>query len=219
MPAQGGISKPVPFSREARFMSTTASISPYRWRVVDIVVAAVVAVACGVLFFGWNIVSDWITDPLAALLPGMQALGYGVWLIAGPLTALIVRKPGAALFGELVAASVSALLGAQWGFLTLQSGLVQGLAAELIFAVFAYRVWSWPVAVLSGAAAGLAMAVNDLILWYAGADTLFGIVYTIGGVLSGAVIAGLLAWLLVRGLARTGALTRFAAGRELAERV
>lgn len=200
-------------------MSTTASTNPYRWRVVDIVVAAVVAVACGVLFFGWNIASDWVTDPLAALLPGLQALGYGVWLLAGPLTALIVRKPGAALFGELVAASVSALLGAQWGLLTLESGLVQGLAAEIVFAIFAYRVWSWPVAVLAGAAAGLAMAVNDLFLWYAGAGALFGVVYTISGVASGAVIAGLLAWLLVRGLARTGALTRFAAGRELTERV
>jgi energy-coupling factor transport system substrate-specific component len=215
MPAQGGISKPVPFLTKGTSMNT----SPYRWRVVDIVVAAVVAVACGVLFFGWNIASDWVTDPIAALLPGAQALGYGVWLVAGPLTALIVRKPGAALFGEIVAASVSALLGAQWGLLTLESGLVQGAAAELVFALFLYRAWSWPVAMLAGAAAGLAMAVNDLVLWYAGADALFAVVYTVSGILSGAVIAGLLSWLLVRGLARTGALARFAAGRELAGRV
>jgi energy-coupling factor transport system substrate-specific component len=58
------------------------------------------------------------------------------------------------------------------------------------------------------------MAINDLVLWYAGAGTLFGVVYTISGVVSGAVIAGLLSWLLVRGLARTGALSRFASGRE-----
>ena len=201
--------------------ATNSSTRPgtLRWRVVDIVVAAVIAVACGVLFFGWNIASDWVTDPLAALLPGLQGLGYGVWLIAGPLTALIIRKPGAALFGELVAASVSALLGAQWGLLTLESGIVQGVAAELVFAVFVYRLWSWPVSILSGAAAGLAMAVNDLFLWYQGADSLFTVAYIVSSIVSGAVIAGLLAWLLVRGLARTGALSRFAAGRELAERV
>lgn len=198
---------------------STSTAGRLRWRVVDIVVAAVVAVACGVLFFGWNIASDWVTDPLGALLPGLQGLGGGVWLVGGTITALIVRKPGAALFGEVVAASVSALLGAQWGLLTLESGLVQGLAAELVFALFLYRVWSWPVAVLAGAAAGLAMAINDLILWYAGADTPFAVIYTISGVLGGAVIAGFLAWLLVRGIARTGALARFAAGRELAERV
>jgi energy-coupling factor transport system permease protein len=201
--------------------STAAAKAPrdLRWRVVDIVVAAVVAVACGVIFFGWNIASDWITDPLSALLPGLQGLGYGVWLLAGPLTMLIVRKPGAALFGELVAASVSALLGAQWGLLTLESGLVQGLAAELVFALFAYRVWSWWVAALAGAAAGVAMVINDLVLWYAGADTLFAAVYGVSGVVSGALLAGLLGWLLVRALAKTGALDRFAAGREHAVRV
>ena len=39
------------------------------------------------------------------------------------------------------------------------------------------------------------------------------------GVVGGALIAGLLSWLAVRGLARTGALSRFAAGREIATRV
>jgi energy-coupling factor transport system substrate-specific component len=200
-------------------MTNTIPTSTTAWRVVDIVVAAVVAVACGVIFFGWNLASDWVTDPLSALLPGLQGLGYGVWLIGGLLTAVIVRKPGAALFGEVVAASVSALLGAQWGLLTLESGLVQGLAAELIFLAFLYRVWRLPVVMLAGAASGLAMAVNDLVLWYAGADALFATVYVISCVVSGAVVAGLLSWLLARGLARTGALSRFAAGREGAVRV
>lgn len=199
--------------------TTTSPARSLRWRVVDIVVAAVVAVACGVIFFGWNLGNEVITTPLSALLPGLQGLGYGVWLLAGPLTMLIVRKPGAALFGELVAATVSALLGAQWGMLTLESGLVQGLAAELVFAIFVYKAWSWPVAVLSGAAAGLAMAVNDLVLWYAGADAAFAVIYTVAAIVSGAVIAGLLSWLLVRGLAKTGALSRFAAGRDLGVRV
>jgi energy-coupling factor transport system substrate-specific component len=193
--------------------------SRFSWRVVDIVVAAVVAVACGVIFFAWNLASDWIADPLSALLPGLQGLGYGVWLIGGLLTAAIVRKPGAALFGELVAASVSALLGAQWGLLTLESGLVQGLAAELIFLAFLYRVWKLPVLILAGAAAGLAMAINDLVLWYVGADVLFATVYIASCIVSGAVLAGVLSWLLTRGLARTGVLSRFAAGRENAERV
>ena len=198
---------------------TTATLSKpvLRWRVVDIVVAAVVAVACGVVFVGWNVGSH-IFDGAQAVLPGIQSLGYGPWLLGGPLAALIIRKPGAALFGELVAAAVSMLLGAQWGLQTLESGLVQGLAAELVFAVFLYRVWSWPVALLAGAAAGLAAGINDWIFYYAGADTLFLTIYIAGATLSGAVIAGLGSWALVKALARTGALRRFAAGRE-AERV
>ncbi|HTL42023.1 MAG TPA: ECF transporter S component [Pseudolysinimonas sp.] len=195
--------------------SATLSKPSYRWRVVDIVVAAVVAVACAVVFVGWNIGSH-VLDGLGAALPGLQAIGYGPWLIGGPLAALIIRKPGAALFGELVAAAVSMLLGAPWGLQTLESGLVQGLAVEVVFAVFAYRVWSWPVAALSGAAAGVVAGVNDWIFWYPGADALFLTIYIVCAGISGAVIAGIGSWALVKALAQTGALSRFPSGREAA---
>ena len=118
----------------------------------------------------------------------------GGWLFAGVLTALVIRKPGAALYGELVAATVSALVGNQWGVLTLESGLVQGLAAELVFAVFLYRVWNLPVAVLSGAVAGLGCAINDLISCIRVRRRRFGHLHRLGGV-SGAVLAGALSWL------------------------
>lgn len=213
---------PVPFITERHDMSqSTTSATPHRfaWRVVDIVVASVVGVASGLLFVVWNIASNPVTDPLKAVLPGLQALGGGFWLFAGVLTALIIRKPGAALFGELLAATVSALIGNQWGVLTLLSGAVQGLGAELVFAAFLYANWRAGVAVLAGAGAGLAMAITDLTVWYPGSDTLFVVVYAISAVVGGALIAGLLSWLAVRGLARTGALARFGAGREIATRV
>ncbi len=189
----------------------------YRWRVVDIVVASVLAVAAGLVFVFWNVASNPISASLSAVLPGLQALAGGGWLFAGVLTALVIRKPGAALYGELVAATVSALVGNQWGVLTIESGLVQGLGAELVFAVFLYRRWNLPVAILAGAMAGVAMAVNDLILWYPGAATAFAVIYTACGVISGAVIAGVLSWFVVKGLARTGALSRFESGRALAD--
>ncbi|WKG02587.1 ECF transporter S component [Mycolicibacterium sp. HK-90] len=192
---------------------TTAGNRALRWRVVDIVVASVLATAAGLVFVVWNIASNPIGAPLTALLPGLQALLAGGWLFAGVLTALVIRKPGAALYGELVAATVSALVGNQWGVLTIESGLVQGLGAELVFAVFLYRRWGLPVAVLAGAVAGLALAVNDLILWYPGSANTFAVIYTVSAIVSGALVAGLLSWFAVRGLARTGALSRFASGR------
>jgi len=188
--------------------------SRLRWRVIDVVVASVLAVASGLVFVLWNIASNPISAPLSAVLPGLQAVVGGGWLFAGVLTALVVRKPGAALFGELVAAVVSALVGNQWGVLTLESGLVQGLGAELVFALFLYRRWNLPVALLAGAASGLMLAINDLLLWYPGSSTAFSWIYIVAAVVSGAVLAGLLSWLAVRGLAATGALNRFAAGRE-----
>ena len=186
-----------------------------RWRVIDIVVASVLAVASGLVFVLWNVAVNPISAPLGAVLPGLNALLGGGWLFAGVLTALVVRKPGAALYGEMVAASLSALVGNQWGVLTLESGLVQGLAAELVFALFLYRRWGLPTAALSGAAAGLAMAINDLILWYPGSTASFAAVYTIAGIASGAVLAGVVSWFVVRALARTGALSRFASGRQV----
>ncbi|MBP2450208.1 ECF transporter S component [Mycolicibacterium lutetiense] len=192
---------------------TTPAARALRWRVVDIVVASVLATAAGLVFVVWNIASNPIGAPLTAALPGLQALLAGGWLFAGVLTALVIRKPGAALYGELVAATVSALVGNQWGVLTLESGLVQGLAAELVFAVFLYRRWGLPVALIAGAVAGLALAVNDLILWYPGAANAFAAIYTVSAIVSGALVAGLLSWFAVRGLAKTGALSRFASGR------
>ncbi|MDF2823023.1 MAG: transporter, permease protein [Mycobacterium sp.] len=184
-----------------------------RWRVVDIVVASVLAVAAGLVFVFWNIASNPLSAPLIALLPGLQGLVGGGWLFAGVLTALVIRKPGAALYGELVAATVSALVGNQWGVMTIESGLVQGLGAELVFAVFLYRRWNLPVAVLSGAVAGVALAINELIIYYPGSTTEFAVIFAVSAVVSGALIAGVLSWYMVRGLAKTGALSRFDAGR------
>jgi energy-coupling factor transport system substrate-specific component len=191
----------------------------WRWRVVDIVVASVIAVACAVLFLVWNVGYEAPSAVLKPLLPGLQGLLAGPWLVAGVLGGLIIRKPGAALYTELVAAIISALIGNQWGPLTIVSGLVQGLGAELVFLVFAYAVWRLPVAILAGAGAGLACGINDRILWYAGADTTFTIVYIICTTISGALIAGAGSWFIARGLAATGALNRFASGREAARRV
>ncbi len=200
--------------------STSRQARSLRWRVVDIVVASVVGVASGLIFIVWNQASNPLSAVLSPVLPGLQALLGGGWLFAAVLGGLIIRKPGAALFTELVAAVVSTLVGGnEWGPLTLVSGLVQGLGAELVFALFLYANYRLYVAILAGAGAGLAMAINDLLLWYPGASSEFSLIYVISALVSGAVVAGLLSWLAVRGLARTGALNRFAAGRQITREV
>jgi energy-coupling factor transport system substrate-specific component len=187
---------------------------PRRWRVVDIVVGAVLAVAVGFVFMAWNVGYIGPSALLAPLLPGLQGLLNGPWMLAGPLVGLVIRKPGAALYGELVAAVASALVGNQWGFTTVISGLVQGVGAEIVFALVLYRVFRWWIAVLAGAAAAVGGAVYDLTGYYAGSTPAFAATYLATSAASGAVLAGLLAWILVRALAMTGALERFGAGRE-----
>jgi energy-coupling factor transport system substrate-specific component len=192
----------------------TASRRSLRWRVVDIVVAAVIAVASGLVFVGWNVGTEIPRHALEAFLPGLQGLANGGWLFAGVLGGLVIRKPGAALFVALVAALLSALVGNQWGPLTLVSGAAQGLGAELVFLAFLYGNFRLYVAMLSGALAGLATAINDLVIWYPGSDAPFATIYIVTSIVSGIVIAGIGSWALARALAATGVLNRFAAGRE-----
>jgi energy-coupling factor transport system substrate-specific component len=190
-----------------------------RWRVVDIVVASVVAVAAGVVFWAWGELYTPLSAPVTALLPGFQGILNGPWLFAGVLGALIVRKPGAAVYTELVAAVVSALIGTQWGITTLLSGVVQGLGVEIVFALFLYSNWRLGAALLAGAGAGIAESILDLLYWYPGSKPGFALTYAVTTTISGVFFAGFLSWLLVRALARTGALSRFAAGREVTGRV
>jgi energy-coupling factor transport system permease protein len=197
-----------------------AGANRLRWRVVDIVVASVLGVASGLVFLLWNIGYLGPEALLSPLLPGLQGLLDGPWLFAGVLGALVIRKPGAAIYTETLAAVVSALVGNQWGgFLTVEAGLVQGLGAEIVFLLFFYRRWNLGVAVLAGVGAALAGGVNNLLLWWAGADAGFTVVYLVSTALSGAVFAGLGAWLIARGLAASGALDRFASGRAARARV
>lgn len=175
------------------------------WRVVDIVVVSVLGVAVGVIFWLWS-AGYGIVSAMTVAFPPLGALYGGGWLIAGVLGALVIRKPGAALYCELIAATVEGLLGTHFGFTVLLSGLVQGLGAELAFAAFRYRKFTLPVALFAGALAGLAMGINDSIVWNIAWAFEWKAVYVVLAMVSGAVIAGLLSWLAVRGLARTGAL-------------
>lgn len=183
------------------------------WRTVDIVVAAVIAVAFGVVFQAWNIL--WETTTF--LTPPLRGAIYGVWMLPAVLVPMIVRRPGAALFGEAVAASASMLFGAQWGLLTVVYGLAQGAAAELVFAFGLYRRWNLVTALGAGAVAGAAGALLDLAFFYAewGAD--WQLLYTGLVIVSSAVIAGIGGWLLLRALTATGVLHEFAAGRDQPE--
>ncbi len=183
-----------------------------RWRTVDIVVASVIAVAGGVVFWGWS--QLWTTTSGAfSAFPPAQAVMYGVWLAPGVIGGLIVRKPGAALYTELVASVVEALLGSAWGLSVVAYGVAEGLAPELIFALFAYRWWRLPVPALAGAAAGLAAAVLDLVYYYGAWRADWMLTYVVLVMASSLVIAGVGGELLVRALARTGALQPFASGR------
>ncbi|MCW2580947.1 MAG: HMP/thiamine permease [Blastococcus sp.] len=193
--------------------SSSADAEPTgsRWRTVDIVVTAVLGVAFGVVFWAWGLL--WAgTDAAFTAFPPGQALMYGVWLIPAVLAPLVVRRRGAGLFAELIAATVSALLGSAWGTTTIVYGILQGLAGDAGFAAFRYRRFGWPQALLSAALAGAMAAVLDILYYYPDWTMGWKATYLALVVLSTAVVAGIGSMLLSRALAASGALSSFAAG-------
>lgn len=199
-------------------MSTTTGRSrksPLSWRVNDIVIASVLAVACALVFWVWNNAIYPATDAAMVAAPQFKSIIGGGWLIGGVLGGLVIRKPGAALYTELLAAFISAFIGsAAFGLTVIYSGLIQGIGAELVFAALMYKRWGLAPAMLSGAVAGLFMGVYESLVFYPEFLLSSHITYIICGVISGTLIAGVGSWLLTNAMAKTGVLSSLASGRQ-----
>ncbi len=188
------------------------------WRGVDLITAAMLAVAFGVIFWGFDTFIYPILSTAATGFPPAGELMLGVWLVPAVVGALVIRRPGAALFTELVAANVELFLGNKWGAAVLLSGVLQGLGVELALALFRHRRFGVVVAVIGG----VLSAVFEIVFYewqsyVAEYSTAWKVIYLGAGMVSGAIIAGVGGWALVRGLARTGALNAFPPGQEVRE--
>jgi energy-coupling factor transport system substrate-specific component len=186
--------------------------SSMSWRTVDIVVTAAIAVAFGVVYWAWGVLFTGTTAAFA-FLPPAQYLLSGVWLIAGVLAGLIVRKPGAALFAETVAASVSILMGSPWSLDVALSGVFQGAGAELAFAIFRYRRWDVLVTLLAAALAAVGEWLHDIPLYFAAVPLTEQLLIGVFMLVSALIFAGIGTWWLFRALVQTGVLAQFPAGR------
>lgn len=190
----------------------TAAPKSKQWRVVDYVTTAVLGIAVGLVF--WVLALSWKVLELAfQAFPPSIGLIAGLWVLAGPLAGAIIRKPGAALLCELIAAIVEAVLGSHFGATVLLSGLLQGLGAELVFAAFGYKRFTLWVTAASGMLAAAFMAVSENIMYNAEWQFGFQAIYAVCAIISGLVISGIGAWFAYRAIAATGALSSFASGR------
>ena len=59
---------------------------------------------------------------------------FGIWFIVSIICMYIIRKPGAAVISETIAAAIEVLIGNAVGPRLILSGLIQGLGAEAAFA-------------------------------------------------------------------------------------
>ena len=151
------------------------------------------AVAFGVVFWGFDTFVYPAVSAATDRLPAAGALTLGVWLVPAVVGGLVVRRPGAALFTELVAANVELFLGNKWGIAVLLSGRAAGAGR---------RAGPAPPGAGAGSArsppcvGGIVAAVLEVVCyeWWAYTpdySPAWKAVYLLCGVLSGAVIAGL----------------------------
>src|SRR5690625_4404565 len=101
----------------------------YQLKLADILVTTVIALVFGVIYKLWGPLY-YAVKPLGLHL---EQLIYGMWFIAATVAYLLIRKPGVGLLAEVAAASGEFIMGSEWGLAVLFSGVVQGLAAELVF--------------------------------------------------------------------------------------
>jgi len=177
----------------------------FRWTLREILIVAVLGAVFAVLYLGW--VQVWL---IAQAIFGAVTMDVvmGFWFIVSIIAAAIIRKPGAALVSEMLAALVEILLGSPAGLMLLVAGAIQGAGAEAVFAATRWRNYSLPVLMLAGAGAGVFSFVYTWILYDYGAlaPGLLVAMFVLR-CLSGALLGGLAGHLIVRALYRTGVLS------------
>jgi len=183
-------------------MSAQTLPSKKSWRLNEIVILVVLSVVLGALWWVWTFI-DGLMEPVKPL--GLGYLIAGFWLSGGTIIPFLIRKPGAAFLGEVIAAGIEGLI-TQWGITALLWGAVQGVGAELVFLLFRYQNYSFWVIVLAGIVSALFSWVLDFV--YSQYWTLAPWIWfvQIGSfVVSAFLLAGLLAWGLGRALIKSGA--------------
>jgi energy-coupling factor transport system permease protein len=186
----------------------TAAPPSTAWRTRDIVVTAIIGVTFGVVFWVWGLAWGGL-DAVFVFAPPAKDLLYAVWLVPAVLAPYIVRKPGAAVFAEMVAAGVSAILGSQWGPDTLLSGFIQGAAAELVFAFTLYRVWTFPILAAAAVASAAGAWLHDWALYYPTLSLEVQLLRGLMMAISAVVIVAGGSVVLVRALRQAGVLEGF----------
>ncbi len=113
------------------------------WKLKDVIMMAILGVifsAVYLLVFQGGLALSTALTPFGLSNFGFEII-YGIWFMAATLGAYIIRKPGVALITEVLAAAIELLMGNSGGVVVVLTGAIQGLGAELGFALFRYKRW------------------------------------------------------------------------------
>ena len=143
------------------------------------------------------------------VLPGGMQFLAGIHLLAPVLALGVVRKPGAATVAAVLMGTVELLAGSPHGLLVYAYTASAGIAADLVWLVLGGRHHVLTYALAGGMGATTNVLVLKFVILLPGKGVVVNAALALmAGVafVSGALLAGLLGWTLLRALQRAGAL-------------
>jgi ABC-type thiamin/hydroxymethylpyrimidine transport system permease subunit len=184
------------------------SIKSFRISTMDILLIAVVAAVGGV-------VSAYAVGPWAKFIEGMlgpfgAALDNPFYIFWYIIVGLLTRKPILTFIAGMLTGLIEVLAGSLDGSIVFVFVAFQALGAELGLLAFRYKP-SILAAFLSGALAGIGCAIClTFIFGFVVLPAVSLILLYIALALGDGIIGGGLAWLIVKGVERTGVMGRAA---------
>jgi energy-coupling factor transport system substrate-specific component len=174
---------------------------------MDLLTMAAIAVVGAILAsYAWPALMNVATPVFGFLGPIGWIAVSGVYLITPVLAGLLIGRMGATTLYGLVQGFVEMLFGNAFGAMAIVYSGLEALGADVGLGVFRWKP-SLPGAMLGGALGCL--VVSELYIFLFGMQSAYTI--TVGGItalVSGAVLGGLVAWLIAQALYRTGVVTK-----------
>lgn len=171
---------------------------PSRYSTYDYVVMAMLSAVSAVAY----VLLAQVWTALTASFGPLGGAALGLFQFGHLIAFAVLRKPGVALITSVLTTVGQLLIGDPSGAYVLGWGLFHGLGAELVFALFRYRSWAFPVLALAGGvAAVIGQCYSYFVFGWEGAISLFIISLPVLFVAS-AMESGLLAHLASKAIVK-----------------
>lgn len=189
------------------------------WKLKDVLMMGIISVLFGVIYLGCTYAGGILSGVLTPM--GLSALGYepfyGIYFMAGAFGVFIMRKPGAGIISEMLAAIIECLLGNYFGPIIILSGLIQGIGIELLIAFFRYKKFSYPTMIVSSVICSvLTLGYNLIVSGYNQIAVPVLLLMLSVRIISAIIFTGILTKFICDRLAKAGVLRGYAIGKAFA---
>jgi len=199
----------------------TTTKKNFSWKLKDVLMVAIIGVLFSFLYLGTVYLGMAITTALTPF--GWGAAGYepfyGILFMAASVAVFIIQKPGVGIVAEVIAAVLEVLMGNWFGPAVILTGLIQGAAVELVFLLTRYGKFDLKTMVLSAVSVAVLSFLyhfwkSQFYLYPIHISAVMLVVRTVSSV----IFTGIIAYLICKGLAKSGILKAYPAGQLYAAR-